>query len=322
MRSKVSVIVPVYNIEKYVEGCIKSLISQTYNNLEIILVNDGSADNSLKICLDFSRIDRRIKIVNKDNGGQSSARNAGIDAATGEYIMFVDGDDYIAVNTVEVLMKCINKYSSDIVQFDYVETNNEYKTQVANEPTEFVLLNDMYKMFERLYNVGGSIASPCTKLYNKKLFESIRFREGMIYEDEYLITYILQSAKTILYIDFKPYYYLIRPGSTINSVFSKKKLDIFVVNKDRKEQLYKLGFDELVIIQNNRFFTSLLLLWCESKAIKDKENNIAITNELKSFLKKEKVNLSFKFNIIYKLCKLNYRFVYLYYVYKKLSNQV
>ena len=224
MSKKVSVIVPVYNIENYIEGCIKSLISQTYTNEEIILVNDGSTDNSLNVCEQFAGLDNRIKIVNKTNGGLSSARNAGIDVATGDYIMFIDGDDYIAANTLLELVSQIEKYDADIVQFGYVETNADYSNQVCAPVSSMELISDTYQMFKRLYSIGGEAASACTKLYKVYLFDSLRFKEGINNEDEQMITFMLQKAQSVLYTDFKPYYYVTRQGSIINSKFSKKKI--------------------------------------------------------------------------------------------------
>lgn len=322
MSKKVSVIVPVYNIENYIEGCIKSLISQTYNDIEIILVDDGSTDNSLNVCEQFAGIDNRIKIVNKANGGLSSARNAGIDVATGDYIIFVDGDDYIAANTLLELVSQIEKYDADIVQFGYVETNVDYSNQVCEPVSTTELVNDTHEMFKRLYSIGGEAASACTKLYKVYLFDSLRFKEGINNEDEQMITFMLQKAQSVLYTDFKPYYYVTRQGSIINSRFSKKKLDIIDILEERKLQLAKLGFNDFLQTENNRIFLTLINLWCESKTAKDAENNKIISDKIKEFVKNENVTLSLKFNIIYKLCKLNNRFVYLYYIYKKLSKQV
>lgn len=322
MSSKVSIIVPVYNIKNYIEGCIKSIISQTYNNIEIILVNDGSTDNSGELCQKYADTDCRIKVVNKANGGLSSARNAGIDVATGDYIIFVDGDDYIAANTLLELVSQIEKYDADIVQFGYVETNVDYSNQVCAPVSSMELISDTYQMFTRLYSIGGEAASACTKLYKKHLFDNLRFKEGINNEDEQMITFMLQKAKSVLYTDFKPYYYVTRQGSIINSRFSKKKLDIIDILEERKLQLAKLGFNDFLQTENNRIFMILINLWCESKSAKDAENNKIISDKIKEFVKKENVTLSLKFNIIYKLCKLNNRFVYLYYIYKKLYKQV
>ena len=167
MSKKVSIIVPVYNIENYIEGCIKSLVYQTYNKIEIILVNDGSTDNSLSVCERFAVSDNRIKIVNKANGGLSSARNSGIDVANGDFIMFIDGDDYIACNTLSELVLQIEKYDADIVQFGYVETNSDYSNQVCAPVSCLELVSDTYEMFKRLYSIGGEAASACTKLYKR-----------------------------------------------------------------------------------------------------------------------------------------------------------
>lgn len=318
----VSVIVPAFNIEKYIASCIKSLLSQTYSDMEIILVNDGSSDNTLNICTEYANKDSRIITVNKPNGGLSSARNAGLNIASGEYVIFVDGDDYIAENTISELMSLIDKFDADIVQFGYVETNSDYSNQVCAPVGSMELIDDTHEMFKRLYSIGGEAASACTKLYKRHLFESLRFKEGINNEDEQMITFMLQKTKSVLYIDFKPYYYVTRQGSIINSGFSKKKLDIIDILEERKLELAKLGFNDFLQTENNRIFMTLINLWCASKSAKDIKNNKIISDKIKEFVKNENVTLSSKFNIIYKLCKINIRFVHLYYIYKKLTNQV
>ena len=120
---KVSVIVPVYNIEEYVSYCIESLVGQDYQNLEIILVDDGSKDLSFKICDEWSKRDSRIKIIRKPNGGLSSARNVGLDFATGEYVLFIDGDDYLANGAISAMMSIIETKEVDFVQFGYEEVS-------------------------------------------------------------------------------------------------------------------------------------------------------------------------------------------------------
>ena len=139
---KISIIVPIYNTEKYLQRCIESLINQTYQNLEIILVNDGSTDNSEKICAKYKKTDNRIKVFSKVNGGQSSARNLALENITGDYIGFVDSDDWIALDTYEYLMNIIEKNSADIAFIERIKTNGKELKKYNKRPKEVLYEND------------------------------------------------------------------------------------------------------------------------------------------------------------------------------------
>lgn len=322
MSKLVSIIVPVYNIENYAENCIKSLINQTHNFLEIILVDDGSTDNSGKICDNFAQKDKRIKVIHKTNGGLSSARNAGIDIATGDYFMFVDGDDYIAENAVEILLECMATHDADMVQFDYEETSVPYQSikSTATDSTEIV--TDLKQMFEKLYLIGGPAASSCTKLYKKELFKTLRFKEGIIHEDEFLITELLQKVKSIVYIPDKLYFYVMRTGSIVKSGFSKKRLDALMVSENRIDKLEDLGFSELKEKEKCRWFTTAVNLWCDTTAVKDYKNRKIIHDKIYMFIKNNNLKISGKFRLLYHLCKFNINLLYVYYLFKKFRKQV
>lgn len=322
MSKLVSIIVPVYNIENYAENCIKSLVNQTYQDIEIILVDDGSTDNSGKICDDFAQQHELIKVVHKENGGLSSARNAGLDVASGDYIMFIDGDDYIAENAVEILLKHIANNDADMVQFDYEETFVPYKSTKSSATDTKELVTDLKQMFEKLYLIGGPAASSCTKLYKKELFNTLRFKEGIIHEDEFLITELLPQVKSILYIPDKLYFYVMRTGSIVKSGFSKKRLDSLMVSENRIDKLEKLGFSELKEKEKNRWFTTAVNLWCDTTAVKDYENRKIIYDKIYMFIKNNNLNISGKFRLLYHLCKLNINLLYAYYLFKKIRKQV
>ncbi len=322
MSKLVSIIVPVYNIENYAENCIKSLIGQTYQDLEIILVDDGSLDVSGKICDDFAQKDERIKVIHKTNGGLSSARNAGIDIATGDYFMFVDGDDYIAENTVEILLEYIANHDADILQFDYEETFVPYQSINSTSTNKAEIVTNLKEMFEKLYYIGGPAASSCTKLYKKELFKTLRFKEGIIHEDEFLITELLPEVKSILYIPDKLYFYVMRTGSIVKSGFSKKRLDSLMVSENRIDKLQDLGFSELKEKEKCRWFTTAVNLWCDTTAVKDYENRKIIYDKIYMFIKNNNLNISGKFKLLYHLCKFNINLLYVYYLFKKFRKQV
>lgn len=318
---KISIVVPVYNICEYLDNCVNSLINQTYKNIEIILVDDGSTDDSGKRCDYFAQKDDRIKVVHKRNGGLSSARNSGIQSASGELLMFVDGDDYLALNAVEILQKIYKKYDPDIVQFCYKETVEPYSKFYSNDKLDISYITNTKEMFNKLYAIGGEAASSCTKLYKRSLFSDLKFEEGITHEDESIITYLLQKILSIVYIDSVLYFYVMRRGSIVKSNFSPKKMDIFFVIDDRMNQLNKLRFFDLLEKEKVRYFTTLVYLWSDAKNEKYIKDCSEMKHMMKIFLNKNSVSLSGYMKIIYILCKIHPNFICIYYYLKKLIHK-
>lgn len=319
--NKISIIIPVYNIEKHLNSCIKSLITQTYSNIEIILVDDGSTDGSASLCDIYALEDSRIKVIHKTNGGLSSARNAGLAIASGDYIMFVDGDDYLVNNAIEILVSLIEQNPVDFIQFDYLETEAEYSQNVNNEICDPEIVTGTRTMFQKLYEIGGAAASACTKFYKKELFDNLSFKEGIIHEDEYFTTYLLQQAKSALYIPCKLYYYVMRQGSIVKSKFSSKKFDSLYISLDRMEQLKKLEYFDLFEKEKARYFLTAVSIWCSAKAYKDPSSLKKARESIKHIIK-QPIILSGKFKLLYNLCKINVNLLFVYYLYKKITNQV
>lgn len=215
----ISIVVPVYNVEIYLDKCIKSIVGQSYRNLEIILVDDGSTDNSLNICNFWIDKDERIKIIHKKNGGLSSARNAGIDIATGDYIAFVDSDDYIDNEFVAKLLNKMLETDSDIVCCGYYEIINgerniSNKKLICGEYTKKEALEMLIKWDIQDY--------AWNKLYRRSLFENIRYPEGRNYEDMATTYKIFLKANKVTVIGEKLYNYLIRKGSISNTDNNKR----------------------------------------------------------------------------------------------------
>lgn len=234
---KISIVVPIYNNEKVLESCLNSIVSQTYKNLEIILVNDGSTDNSKFICEDFKSKDNRIILINKENGGLSSARNAGIDIATGEYISFIDSDDYIINDFYEYLISILEKNNfPDIVQASFSRINVE-KIKYTNEilENENRILEEKVQTLsniealEKLY--GPSLEEYVdfvvvwNKLYKTKLFDNIRFPIGRLHEDEYTTYKLLYNSKKIIKSNKKIYGYIQTSNSIMRTSISQKRID-------------------------------------------------------------------------------------------------
>ena len=213
---KVSVIVPVYNVYEYLSRCIESIINQTYNNLEIILIDDGSNDGSEKICDIYKNHDTRVIVIHKKNGGQSEARNVGLDISSGDFIVFVDSDDFIDTNYVSFLLNIAIENNVEIVQCSYIRVNNFEKnvSQAEFSFSDINVINSANIFFSYYKNIITSIV--WDKIFSKHLFDSIRFPEGQTMEDAYILFDILDKVDTNVVISRKQlYYYCIRKNSTM-----------------------------------------------------------------------------------------------------------
>lgn len=241
MFEKVSVIVPIYKVEKYIKECIESIINQSYKNLEIILIDDGTPDNCGIICDDYSIIDKRIRVIHKKNGGLSSARNAGLDIATGGYILFVDSDDTISTNMIFEMVEVSQKYNADIVCCDF--GINSLKKCTDSEQKIYAMSKE--QAIINLFDEVGYKFYAWNKLYKSEILKNIRFPEGRIYEDIKTIYLAFKQANNIVYLKKELYAYRIRQDSITNSEFSNKIYDLvhsinFVINDIQKEKsLYK-----------------------------------------------------------------------------------
>jgi len=226
MEEKISVIVPIYKVEKYLHKCVDSIINQTYKNLEIILVDDGSPDNCPAICDEYAKKDNRIKVIHKPNGGLSDARNAGLDIATGEYIAFVDSDDYIDLTMYEKLYNAIKQNDCDLAVCGFNNVNeDESKVWQCWKKDKVINQNEPVKLLFENNNVGGIITA-WNKLYHKDIFKTLRYPVGKINEDEFVVYDVLKNVKKgVVVIDNLLYFYRQRDNSIMNSRPTKKLLD-------------------------------------------------------------------------------------------------
>ena len=229
MNQIISIIVPIYNVEKYLTRCIKKLVDQTYPNIEIILVDDGSTDKSGIICDEWKEKDKRIKVVHKINGGLSDARNVGIQCSSGEYILLVDSDDYIAESTCEELLNIAIETSADIVSFreQKIDDLSGKFLESKNEDTKKIVVMSGHDAGKN-YLYGKYVQhSAWSKLYKRKLFDKLLFPKGMLAED-YATTYLFLSyANIVTYYDRKLYFYFIRRNSIMTKNCMKLTIDVF-----------------------------------------------------------------------------------------------
>ncbi len=227
----ISIIVPVYNVEKYIHQCVDSIINQTYTNLEIILVDDGSPDNCGKICDEYAAKDSRIKVIHKPNGGLSDARNCGIEAADGEWLMFIDSDDWIEPDMAQKLLDAVTKEKADMAVCSVTLFNEKERLTPDNYLSPARTVSGIQLLKEKWLNVQFIIA--CNKIYKKELFENIRYPVGKLHEDEFVIHYLLYEAKKVCVIEDKLYNYRQNENSITGSKYSPRNLDAFFAIADR-----------------------------------------------------------------------------------------
>lgn len=225
----ISIIIPVYNVEDYLHYAIESLEKQTYKNFEVILVNDGSTDNSGKLCDEYSEKYSNISVFHKENGGLSDARNFGVQQAKGEFITFLDPDDYLEVYSLELLAGIQEMYDCDIVstRVKATELYNVYSNHYLTEENfKNVVIMDRDVFLEEAFYDKVATVSACGKLYRKSILE-IPFPKGRIYEDLYIISEHVGKANKIVHTPLQIYNYYKRQGSIVNSKFTSKQYDFF-----------------------------------------------------------------------------------------------
>ena len=247
---KISIIVPIYKVEKYIRKCIESIINQTYGDLEIILVDDESPDNCGKICDEFAKKDTRIKVIHKKNGGVSDARNQGTKIATGDYIMYVDGDDYIELSACEELTNIIEENNADIVCYNFrkidefgniLDNKNIYSQRDTRKK---VIMSYEEAMIDNLYrkNIRYEAGS---KIYSNKIAKKIEFPPNMLSEDFATFYKFLTEAQKIVFYDRCLYNYVQRKGSTMTEKKVKLYLDTFSAEKDIYFEMQKICLKEV-----------------------------------------------------------------------------
>ncbi len=235
---KISVVVPVYKVEKTLRACVSSILAQTYADIEVILVNDGSPDGCPQMCEELAKTDSRIKVVNRENGGLSAARNTGIEHASGKYITFVDSDDLIDAEMLSVLYGTLTKADADmsVCMYDIFQNDGDIgKAEIVDgvktvNARELLLSEGAYERTE----AWG-------KLYKKEIFSSLCFKEGIYYEDTHIFPYILERIGKIAFNDSKLYYYRKNPElpTIMNAKFSLKKLCILDIFREQIRDIYK-----------------------------------------------------------------------------------
>ena len=238
---KITIIVAVYNTEKYLHKCVQSIVNQTYQNLEIFLVDDGSTDSSTDICDEFANIDKRIKVIHKTNEGQGSARNLALEAATGEWIGFVDSDDWIVADMYEFLLAKALAENADIVECGWKKVSVDGSVAFTT-PSESRIIDREKAIHGLVYGgVEGVNTSVCNKFFRKSCIANIRFPQVRAYEDDEFIHKVIWNAGNISINGEAKYNYLSRPESTMTAGFNLNKLALIIVQKNICEFLKENG---------------------------------------------------------------------------------
>lgn len=237
MQEKVSVIVPIYKVEKYLDRCVNSIINQTCQNLEIILVDDGSPDNCPKLCEDYAKQYSRIKVVHKENGGLSSARNAGLDVMTGDFVTFVDSDDILDLSFIEKCLEVLKNENAQIVSCKALRFSNEEDIELAKKN------NGSIEVYTKKHALKNTFLRPCDyefyvawgKLYKSKIFENLRFTNGVLHEDEYICHYLFDKCEKFAVLNENLYYYYVNAESITGVGYRLKRTDYLRALIDRAD---------------------------------------------------------------------------------------
>ena len=289
---RVSIIIPVYKVEKYLKDCIESVINQTYRNIEIILVDDGSPDNCPKICDNYQNKDKRIKVIHKENGGLSMARNTGLDYATGDYVWYIDSDDKIILTAVQELVDVINEYNADLICFNYKEiiedTNDEFINKFFSNScskritklTYDEAISDNINRKNLRYEVGS-------KLYSIKIARKVKFPKNKLAEDFAVFSDFLKCANNIVHYDNQLYLYTRRNNSIMGCKSEKLYIDIYYneVSYFQEINRLKLSVEDKKKAEDNYFKTLI-----KTYAKIDRHANNQLFNKIEDNISKIKIS--------------------------------
>lgn len=286
-EEKISIIVPVYNVEAYLERCVESILKQTYTNLEILLVNDGSTDKSGELCDKLALRDHRIRVIHKENGGLSDARNRGIDEASSNLIGFIDSDDYIDEDMYETLYRQMVASKADLSMCGHYDVYHQIpEKQVAEIKTWELMPEEAIKMVMEAKILSVTAVN---KLYKKALFEQLRFRIGKIAEDAFIMVDLIHQCSKIVATNEKKYYYVHRENSITTQKFSLKFLNVIEAYEQNAKIIsenYPDLYDVAIMRLNWAYFYVLDRLLVDND-FKDK----VLEDRLISYLKKNKKSI-------------------------------
>ena len=284
---KISIIIPVYKVEKYLEKCLDSVLNQTFSDFELLLIDDGSPDRSGEICDAFAAKDSRVIVIHQENGGPSKARNTGIEAAKGDYIGFVDADDYPEPQMYETLYRNITEYQADISIIGFTKVFDGYRRTYDYDKMERVLLDQKGALREALRGIKYATV-PWDKLYRRELLHNHRFPLGKFYEDcAFNIDVFREKGIKVVFDPVPLYNYSQRDGSTTNSGFNEKQMDYIEVWQ-RNYDLLLPDYPELKKLLDWRRYNAYFTVLDQLALSEPNYRDLNYTREILCALKKEK----------------------------------
>ena len=310
MSCKISVVVPAYNVEKYIEKCVDSIIGQTFADIEIILVDDGSRDKTGKICDGLALKDERVTVIHKQNGGLSDARNTGINAANGEFICFIDGDDYIHPQYCEMLLNLITTNNADISVCGFKKVEG-YNIEFENKELHETNIFDKSAAMQELITGEKFMNYAWNKLYRKSLFYNVSYPVGRNWEDLGTTYKLFEEAKKVVYNCSELYFYVQRTNSITSTVSVKGVLDIYELEKERYEFL-KGKYSGLCDFLEYRICIAAYNVWSAALTNKFDSALLSNVNSAVDFL-----NLKSKYVVKNKNCGRGYKIKLFLYSYLK-----
>lgn len=306
----ISVIIPIYNTEKYLEDCIKSVVNQSYENLDIILVNDGSTDKSKEICEKYAEKDSRIRLINQSNMGAAMAKNAGLNNIKGDLFMILDSDDLLQKNNIEILYDCMQKEKSDIIEACYTTIYKEFKNIDIHQNSKKENFNTENALKELIISRKFH-QTPWNKLYKTELLKDIRFPKDKYIDDEYWTYKLFANAKRITWINEVLYYYRQHEESTMGRMYSIKRLDAVDALYDRYKFMKK-NFPNLSDLSCKVFLNNCIYNFQKLCMFNEIDSNQKFREDLlkkiRETIKREKINgLNIKEKLLfYFFCKCPY----------------
>lgn len=272
----ISVIIPIFNVEKYLGACIDSILAQTYTNLEILLIDDGSTDNSGNICDMYANMDERIRVFHQQNQGIASVRNRGVDEAKGVYIFWIDSDDYVSTTIIQELYDLLVKTDADMSICSYVQgserdyvfkQNSEYRVESFDYKKGLELIYESHKF-------SFIMAASWAKIIKKSLYEGLRYPDGKIFEDIYMSHRLISKCKRITYTSKEMYYYYQWPESILGKKLYKAKLDYLGAFEERIHFFHELDLPKLEEKAKLQYLHALMWEYSRAKDILHDKNMI------------------------------------------------